>query len=370
MTNPKQIIKELLDSAGIKINGDKPWDIQVHNEGLYSRVLSGGSLALGESYMDGWWDVEKLDQFFYKISMAKSETKVKPLKLIVPFVKANLLNMQSKSKSKHVAQQHYDLGNDFYENMLDKRMQYTCAYWKNAKTLDQAQEAKLDLVCRKTKLKKGDRVLELGGGWGGFAKYAAQKYGCHVTSYNISEEQVKYARELCKGLPVQIILGDYRESKGKYDKVISIGMCEHVGYKNYKKFMQLAYDCLDKGGIFFVHTIASNKSVKSCEPWFDKYIFPHGMLPSVEQLGKAMDKLFILEDWHNFGTYYDKTLMEWYKNFDKNWYKFQKQYGDRFYRMWKYYLLSLPGTFRARGIQLWQIVLSKDGVPGGYESER
>jgi len=366
----KTEVQKILDLAGIKIDGNNPWDIKVHNSKLYQRILSGGSLALGESYMDGWWDVKQLDEFFYKLLSAKLDKKVINPKIILQVAKSKLLNMQTFSRSKKVAEQHYDLGNDFYEKMLDKNMQYTCGYWKNAKTLDKAQEYKLNLICQKLKLKKGDKVLELGCGWGGFAKFASEKYECHVTGYNISKEQVEFARERCKGLSVEIVHKDYRLAEGMYDKIVSVGLCEHVGYKNYKRFMQIASKCLRDKGLFLLHTIGKDISVVATDPWISKYIFPNSMLPSSKQLMSASEKIFVMEDWHNIGAHYDKTLMEWHNNFEKNWDLFRERYGDRFYRMWTYYLLSCAGLFRARRAQLWQIVFSKNGVPSGYESIR
>ena len=368
--NAKQTIEDLLTLADIKINGDRPWDVKVHNEELYTRVLAEGALGLGESYMDGWWDCDQLDQFFNNILRAELDKKVVSFNTFLLTIKSKIINLQSKPRAKKVAEQHYDLGNDFFEHMLDKRMQYTCAYWKDADNLDTAQEHKLELICKKIMLNKEDKVLELGCGWGGFAKYAAEKYGCHITAINISSEQVKYAKEICKGLPVEIIHDDYRNAKGVYDKVVAIGLCEHVGYKNYRSFMKLVHSCLKSNGLFLLHTIGGNISVTSVNPWTDKYIFPNGMLPSPKQLTTAWEGLFVLEDWHNFGPHYDKTLMAWYNNFEKHWDKFKSKYGDRFYRMWKYYLLSSAGSFRSRACQLWQIVLSKEGIPGGYESVR
>ena len=356
----------LLGMAGIKMNGNKPWDIKVNNPKFFARVLSQGSLGAGESYMDGWWDCEKLDEFFNRILRVHLEKKLVTAGLIMAVAKSELLNMQTVTRSKKVAKQHYDLGNEFYKTMLDKHMQYTCGYWKNARTLQQAQEHKLELICMKLGLKKGDTVLELGCGWGGFAKYAAENYGCAVTAYNISKEQVSYARDACKGLPVKIVLDDYRNAKGKYDKVVSIGLCEHVGPKNYRGFMNLAYNCLNDYGLFFLHTIGGNESKVSCDPWTCKYIFPNGVIPSLHQISEASEGLFVQEDFHNFGIDYDKTLMAWFRNFDRSWPKFKSQYGDRFYRMWKYYLLSCAGAFRARKIHLWQFVFSKKGLPGGY----
>ncbi len=366
----KQVIQQLLDKAQIQINGTKPGDIQVHNDKLYGRVLAEGSLGLGESYMDGWWDSDQLDEFFSKIHMAQLDKDVVDKRLIVNAVKARLFNMQNKQLSKRVAQQHYDLDNDFYEKMLDPHMQYTCAYWKGVHTLADAQEQKLELICRKLQLRKGDRILELGCGWGGFAQYAASTYGCSVVAHNISSEQVAFARRWCAGLPVEVIQGDYREATGEYDKVAAIGLTEHVGYKNYRTLMETAHRRLKPHGLFLLHTIGNNASVTTSDPWFDKYIFPGGMLPSVAQLSAAMDGLLVMEDWHNFGPDYDKTLVAWKNNVDKHRGDFKAKFDERFHRMWRYYLLSLAGSFRARKIHLWQIVMSKQGVLGGYESVR
>ena len=368
--NMKQTAQELLNLVNININGDKPWDIQVHNPKLYARVLAGGSLALGGSYMDGWWDCKDLDQFFFKLLNINMYDKFKNWNLIWNIVKAKFSNMQTKLRSKHVAEQHYDLGNDLYENMLDKRMVYSCGYWKNAKTLDKAQEAKLDIICKKVGLKNGMTVLDIGCGWGSFAKFAAEKYKVKVVGITISKEQAQFAIENCKGLPVEILIKDYRNMRGQFDAIISIGMFEHVGYKNYKTFMKVANRCLKNNGLFLLHSIASNMSVKVCDPWFDKYIFPHGMLPSIKQIGASIEGLFVMEDWHNFGADYDKTLYAWFINFDKNYSKLKAKYNTRFYRMWKYYILSLSGGFRARHNQLWQIVFSKNGMKGGYKSIR
>jgi cyclopropane-fatty-acyl-phospholipid synthase len=357
----KERVQQILKGADIKIDGRKPWDIQVHDDHLYSQVLAGGSLAAGESYMDGWWDAQELDQFFTRIHESELHRKIRSLDIIFLAVKGKLFNRQTKSKSKKVAQEHYDLGNDLYEAMLGKHMQYTCAYWKKAKTLDQAQEQKLDLICKKLYLKPGMTVLELGSGFGMLACYMAKHYKVKVVSYNISKEQIKYGRKFCKGLPVRFEERDYREAihEEQFDRVVSVGLCEHIGYKNYRSFMELAHAKLKDDGIFLLHTIGGNKSVTTTDPWIDRYIFPGGMIPSVEQLGTAMDDLWVMEDWHNFGPDYDRTLMAWMENFDKNWKRLRPKYGDKFYRMWKYYLLSCAGAFRARKLQLWQIVMTK-----------
>ena len=363
-------VQELLERARVHINGSQSGDIQVHNDQFYDRILTEGSLGLGESYMDGWWDATQLDDFFFRIHSVELDKAVRDTRLMLNGFKARLFNMQTPSRSKLVAQRHYDLNNDFYAQMLGPHMQYTCAYWKSAKSLAEAQAQKLDLICRKLQLKRGDRVLELGCGWGGFAHFAAANYGCSVVAHNISEQQVAYARRWCAGLPVEIKLEDYRDATGEFDKVAAIGICEHVGYKNYRTLMDVAHRRLKPHGLFLLHSIGNNASVTTGDPWFDRYIFPGGMLPSVAQLGEAMDGLFVMEDWHNFGVDYDRTLLAWQENVDRHQAEWEKNFDERFFRMWRYYLLSLAGAFRARTIHLWQIVMSKHGLLGGYEAVR
>ncbi len=364
-------VKRILNKAGIKINGNNPYDIKVNNKNLYNRVLSQGSLGLGEAYMDGWWDCNKLDEFFFKVLRAElnKELKITP-NLIYQAIKSRLINLQSKSRAFQIGEKHYDAGNDLYKAMLDKRMTYTCGYWRNAKNLDEAQEAKLDLVCRKINLKPGMKVLDIGCGWGSFAKYAAEKYKVKVVGITVSKEQVKLAKELCKGLDVEIRLQDYRDVNEKFDRIISLGMFEHVGYKNYREYMKVVDRCLKDDGIFLLHTIGSNTSKKGFDPWIGKYIFPNSMLPSIKQIAEASEDLFVIEDLHNFSADYDKTLMAWFNNFNKAWPQLKSNYSERFYRMWKYYLLSCAGLFRSRGAQLWQIVMTKKGLIGGYNSVR
>jgi cyclopropane-fatty-acyl-phospholipid synthase len=378
MRNFEEVIKSLLHSAGIRINGPGDADIQVKNPDFYKRVLRGGSLALGESYMDGWWEVKKLDEFIYHVLDASLDKKIKAWELLPFYLSAVIFNYGRRSKAFEVGQKHYDLGNSLFEKMLDKRMVYSCGYWKDAKNLDEAQEAKLDLICRKLNLKPGMRVLDVGCGWGSFCKYASEKYKVEVVGITVSKEQVALGTELCKGLNVEIKLQDYRNlnpegkpvSKNLFDRVVSVGMIEHVGYKNYGTFMKIIHRSLKEDGQFLLQTIGENKSVVATDPWTEKYIFPNSMLPSIRQIAASIEDLFMMEDWHNFGSYYDKTLMCWFENFDHAWEELKSDYDERFYRMWKYYLLSAAGGFRARKNQLWQIVLSKNGVPYGYQSIR
>lgn len=371
MKKEEKIVKSLLGEAGIAVNGSAPSDIKVNNPKFYKRVLRRGSLGLGESYMDGWWDSAALDEFFSRLLSAKLDKRAgKNLSALAYGLSSALFNLQSKSRAFIIGQKHYDIGNDLYEAMLDPRMTYTCGYWKEADNLNKAQEAKLDLVCRKIGLKKGQKVLDIGCGWGSFAKYAAEKYGAEVVGITVSEEQVRLGKKLCEGLPVEIRLQDYRDVNEKFDHIVSLGMFEHVGPKNYRTYMKIVARLLKDDGLFLLHTIGSNKTNISLDPWMAKYIFPGGVIPSIRQIAKSVEGLFVVEDWHNFGADYDKTLMAWHENFERSWHKIKNGYGERFYRMWRYYLLSSAGSFRARKNQLWQVVMSKDGVPGGYASIR
>lgn len=377
-SSPKEIAIQILALANIKIGGQDPWDIHVNNEQFYTRTLKNPALGLGETYMAGWWDCASLDEFFYRIFHADLENVVSTdTRFLNNIVHAKfrtfltqLFNYQTKDRSLEVGKRHYDIGNDLYHLMLDKRMNYSCGYWQNCDTLDAAQEAKLDLICRKLNLQPGMNVLDIGCGWGGFSKYAAEKYGVSVVGVTISQQQLLLAQELCAGLPVEIRFQDYRDVTEKFDRLVSIGMFEHVGHKNYGEYMHVAHRCLKDGGLFLLHTIGNNFSTTTANDWTAKYIFPNGNLPSVKQIGAAIEKLFVMEDWHNFGSDYEKTLMTWYKNFNNHWDSLKTSYDEQFRRMWNFYLLSCAGAFRARNMQLWQIVLAKPGVPGVYQAVR
>lgn len=371
MMNAQQQVENILKGTGVAINGPQPWDIQVHDPRLYTRVLGQGSLGFGEAYMDGWWDCAELDEMVSRLLSHHVNKKLKPTPALVWHVlRARLLNLQNHRHAFDIGKAHYDKGNDLYQAMLDKRLTYTCAYWKDAATLEAAQDAKLDLVCRKIGLKPGQRVLDIGCGWGSFACFAAEKYGASVVGITVSQEQLTLAQERCKGQPIELRLQDYRDVHETFDHIISLGMFEHVGAKNYRTYFEMVHRCLKDDGLFLLHTIGGNKSGHATEPWIDKYIFPGSLLPSVKHIAKATEGLFVMEDWHNFGTDYDKTLMAWNANVEAHWDELKGRYDERFHRMWNYYLLACAGSFRSRVNHLWQIVLSKKGVVGGYTSIR
>lgn len=367
-------LQALLDDADVRVDGHRPWDLQVRDPHFATRVLARGSLGLGESYMDGGWDVESLDGFLFRLLDARIDQRAHGIADIWDALRAQLLNLQNGRRAFEVGERHYDLGNDLYRAMLGKRLVYSCGYWREAGNLDDAQEAKLDLICRKLGLRPGMRVLDIGCGWGEALKFAAERYGVSGVGITISREQAAYARDLCDGLPIEIRVQDYRELDEPFDRILSVGMFEHVGVKNYRAYFDVARRCLSAGnadgGLFLLHSIGGNQSVTHTDPWIDRYIFPNSMLPSAAQITEAVEDRFVIEDWHNFGTDYDRTLQAWRSNIESAWDTLPPRYDERFRRMWRYYLAASMASFRARRIQLWQLVLSPDGVPGGYVAPR
>jgi cyclopropane-fatty-acyl-phospholipid synthase len=363
----KEIVQRLLLKAGIEINGPEVWDIQVKDERFFNRVLKQGFLGFGESYMDGWWEAQKLDLCCERL-LRSGHRPANRWESISIYLLQTLLNLQSKARSLMVINQHYDIGNDLFEKMLDPRMVYTCGYWNSgAKNLAEAQQAKLDLVCRKLNLKPGMRVLDIGCGFGSFMKFAAENYGVSCVGYSLSKKQTELGREMCQGFDVEFVLKDYREIEGKYDAVASIGMFEAVGKKNFRTFVEVLKKSMTPEAISVLHTIGTNHSMPTANPWYDRYIFPNGIIPSAVDLTKAMDRLVLMNDWHAFGTNYDLTLLAWNDNFQKSWDELQKsnpaQYTLRFKRMWEFYLLSIAAGFRVRVIDLWQLVITHPRRP-------
>ena len=366
----KARVESLLAEAGIRVDGDAATDIRLHDPHFHARVLSHGSLGLGESYMEGGWDVDSLDGFLSRLLEARLDERVHGLGEIADAVRARLTNLQAGRRSYEVGKRHYDLGNDLYEAMLGKRLVYSCGYWRHAQSLDDAQEAKLDLICRKLALKPGMRILDIGCGWGEALKYAAERYGVSGVGVTISAEQARFARQLCEGLPLEIRLQDYRELDERFDAILSVGMFEHVGDKNYRTYFEMARRCLAEDGLFLLHTIGTNVSRHRTDPWIARYIFPNSMLPSAEQIAHGYQGQFVMEDWHNFGTDYDLTLQAWRANVEAAWDRLDARYDERFRRMWRFYLAASMATFRTRHAQLWQLVLSPRGVSGGYVAPR
>ncbi|MBS3127793.1 cyclopropane fatty acyl phospholipid synthase [Candidatus Woesearchaeota archaeon] len=359
---------ESFRKADVISNGSRPWDIQIHNKKFFSRLLKEGTIALGESYVDGWWDCKQIDQFVYRLLRSGIINQLH-LSFIdkVKQARSTFFNIHSMKKSKKDVAFHYNIRNDLFECMLDKYMNYSCGYWKNAKTLDQAQKNKMELICKKLKLKKGMNVLDIGCGWGGLARYMADKYNVNVTGITLSQSQYAHAQKYNKTKRTHFLLQDYREHKGTYDRIVSVGMFEHVGYKNHKKFMKMVNRCLMHDGLFLLHFIAKSVSEKRNDPWIDTYMFPGTIAVSAKQVTSASEGIFYIQDWHNFGPDYYKTIKAWYTNIEKNWPELSKNYDEKFHRTWAWYLLCCSATSLARTHHLWQIVFSKVSSERIYE---
>ncbi|MFL6617882.1 MAG: cyclopropane fatty acyl phospholipid synthase [Povalibacter sp.] len=370
MARSRDVFESLLNDANVSVNGGQPWDIHVNDPGFFRRVLSDGSLGVGEGYMDGQWECERLDEMLFRVFRAGVENRLPTLRQMWAALTAKLFNPQTPSRAFKVGRQHYDIGDDLYSRMLDSRMIYSCAYWKQAETLEQAQEAKLDLVCRKLRLEPGMSVLDIGCGWGGAAQFAAQRYHVKVTGVTVSSNQAQAAGDRCKGLPVKILLQDYRSLTGKFDRIYSLGMFEHVGYRNHETYFTQVRRLLVDDGLSLLHTIGSNKSEEANDPWIERYIFPNSLLPSMAQISRATENRFVVEDWHSFGPDYDRTLLAWHERFVAAWPELCGRYDERFRRMWEFWLLSSAAAFRARRIQLWQVLLSPHGRAGGLTEIR
>ena len=350
---------EILHNAGIAVGGDQPRDIVVHDDRFWARVVEQPELGLGESYQDGWWDANQLDEFIAEVQTLDLRSLVRPRPgLTLHVAKARAMNRQTARRARRNAGVHYNIGNDLYERMLDKRMIYSCGYWRRSEDLDQAQEDKLDLICRKLRLEPGMRLLDIGCGWGGFARFAAAEHGVTVAGITPAREQARVARDVCAGLPVEIQECDYRDVQGRFDRIVSIGMMEHVGPRNLKTFFERCNDLLSGDGMMLHHTIGSLESKNHTDPWFDKHIFPGGVVPSLGQISSASERDWVIEDVQNFGPYYDRTLMAWHRNVTEAW-EDLPAYDERFRRTWDYYLLSSAGSFRARALQLWQVVFTR-----------
>ena len=357
--------EQIMAVADVRIDGDRPWDMVVNNDATFPRIFAFGSLGMGESYMDGWWDCEQLDELIARASRANLKSQF-GLGDLFRAAHARLINPKSDSPLLGVGETHYETGRDLYRGMLDRRMLYSCAYWKDAETLDKAQENKLDLIARKLQLEPGMRILDIGCGWGGAIHYFAENYGVTGVAVTISPDQFEAAQELCAGLPVEIRLQDYRRVDEQFDRSYSIDMLGHVGRRNYRTYMETVKRCLIPGGLHLAQTAGSDVSALRADPWVNRYIFPGGHVPSVKQVATAAEGVLGLDDLHSMTGDYDRTFMCWYGNLQSVWDDLECGTDERHFRMWRYYLLSFAGVFRSRAGQLWQILLSRSGAVDGY----
>lgn len=372
---PRHIVTDLFARAGVQLDGSRPWDIQVRNPRFYRRALR-GSLGLGDSYMDGDWDVRELDALFVRLIRANlASSLLARAGRAWLGIRARLGNLQTRVRSLDVARSHYNLDHRLYELFLGPWNQYTCCFFDRTRELEQAEVRKLEMICSKLELTRGDRVLDIGCGWGGFARYASSTRGCHVTGISLSREQVDYARRFTAGLPVDIVEADYRDlpalrPAGSFDKILVCGMIEHVGYRNYRGLMEIVHGLLTRSGLFLLHTIGNGINTRIADPWIVKHIFRNSMLPSMEQLAGALRGLFTVQDWENYGRYYVDTLAAWQRRFEENWERIAlidttPRFDERFRRMFNYYFLSCKAAFDVESIFLWHLVMSRRGERAG-----
>lgn len=364
-------IERLLAEADIRVNGERPWDMRIGDERVFGAIARRGLTGLGDAYMDGWWDCDAIDRLFERGLRADLPRKLRwHPHVVLSCWRDRLVNAQTRTRARRNIRSHYNLDPDVFEATLDPHMAYTCGYWRDAATLDEAQTAKLELICRKLGLRPGMSLLDIGCGWGGFVRYAAERHGVSCVGVTLSDVQADYARKCCEGLDVEIVLGDYRGLDRTFDRITTIGMVEHVGQKNHRAFMAAAHRCLADDGLFLLHTFATRDSfpnrTHSEVDWVERHIFPGLVVPSMKQLGAAFEGRFVTEDVENFGADYDPTLMAWHDNFERSWPELAARYDERFHRMWRYYLLICAAAFRVRAYQVWQFVFSKGGVAGGY----
>lgn len=278
--------------------------------------------------------------------------------------------MNTMSRSRRNIHHHYDLGNDFYRLWLDREMLYTCAYFPDPScTLEKAQEAKMELICRKLGLKGGERVIEAGCGWGGLARYLAKHYGAKVRAYNISREQVAYARARAKeeGIQgVEFIEDDYRNIKGECDVFVSVGMLEHVGPGQYRRFGEVIDRTLTGKGIGLVHTIGQNVA-EPMSSWIDKRIFPGSYPPTLREMMQIFEPIgFSVLDLENLRLHYARTLEHWLERFEAHSSRIAQTFDESFVRAWRLYLSSSIASFRVGTLQLFQVLFARadnNGIP-------
>jgi cyclopropane-fatty-acyl-phospholipid synthase len=350
-----------------------PLHLIIHNPDTCDRLLAFGTLGFCEAYMDGWWNeandnlVELIGLFHRSNVYAKARNRITialALKIITQRLQTVPILIQNSRKN---VQHHYDLGNDFYQQFLDPTMTYSCGYQRQeTDSLEQMQRQKYELICRKLALQPGESLIDIGCGWGGMLIYAAEHYGISGTGVTLSEPQAKLAREYIKqrGLSDQlkIIIADYREVQGQYDKFVSIGMFEHVGKGNFATFMQKIFQLLTPNGIGLLHTIVTQSNERN-GAWVDKYIFPGGYAPQLHELTQNLwaAKLSVAHC-ENLKPHYAETMKRWAANLTTNRTTIaalDPRYDERFLRMWYLYLQSFEASFRYGGLHVYQLLFYK-----------
>jgi cyclopropane-fatty-acyl-phospholipid synthase len=360
-------------------SGHEPLDatLIVHDNRFFRRVLLGSDIGLGEAYMDGDWsspDLVTLTRLMIR-NLALVEQRGGPGRALVRLFGgvARRLRDNSITGSRQHIHEHYDLGNDFFRLFLDDQLMYSCGYYETGReTLELAQQAKLDQICRKLDLRPGDHVLEIGTGWGGFAAWAATRYGCRVTTTTISEEQYRHARDWVArlgdaGSRIEVLLADYRQLSGRYDKIVSIEMFEAVGLNHYDDYFGAVDRLLKPDGSMLLQTITMDEQhfprYHGSPDWIEKYIFPGGELASIGEILESLTRVTSMSLYHaeNLGTHYARTLHDWRARYRRQIERVQALgFGERFVRMWDLYLAYCEAAFLERHTGVFQLVLNKN----------
>jgi len=367
----------LIDSHGQKFicgNPDlkKPLTLKILNKKLNWKLLINPDLSFPEAYVNGEIKIENgslldfLDLTFKNLGRGEINTSGYFIKKILHLWRF-LTNYNLPLKSKKNVERHYDLGEDLYDLFLDKEhRQYSCAYWKSPdETLEQAQQNKINHIIKKLNLRPGYKVLDIGCGWGSMCFSIAKQSECEVTGVTLSKNQYEYCKKRAKELGIDnqcnFELLDYRQLKGKFHRVVSVGMLEHVGRKFYKTFFRKINDLMTDDGLSLIHTIGSTLPKGPPQPWIQKYIFPGGLVPSGSDLIDAIEKTgLVLADMESLIHHYDKTLKSWLDRFLLNKGKAKRMYSEKFTRMWEFYLASTSSAFRYRDLLVYQLQIVKD----------
>ena len=366
--NSEEKLKLILKKhCNITINGNNPQDIIVTNNKFYNMALTNGELGVSESYMYGYWYSNDLYSTIYQLCSNYKSISYYDFNIndVLSILSRKIFNQQTISRALVDVQSHYDIGNDLYTRMLDKNMQYTCGFWQDTNDLDTAQLQKMKIIGQKLNLKPGDTLLDIGCGWGYLINYLSKEYNVKGLGITLSEEQLSYAKnEFKNNENVDYKLMDYRNipKNMKFNKIVSFGMLEHVGVKNYNDYFNIVYDHLENNGLALIHTIGRQSNITNAQAtsdFIDKYIFPGSYIPCWEELSPIVSRKFFIHDWHNFGQYYNKTLLAWHKIINSKWNEIPN-YNEEFKKMWNFYLISSAVSFELCHLKLWQILISKD----------
>ena len=373
----RYLLRRVLDAMGSPRFAVALWDgfkispkdaapvatVNVHSRSALNQLLRQGDMGFGDAFSNGGISVE--GDLVAMLVAAFTVPELTGIAAVIKRLQQRKPRSNTKDGSRENIHHHYDIGNDFYRLWLDEEMQYTCAYFpEDELTIEAAQQAKMDHVCRKLQLRPGDRVAEAGCGWGGLARHMALNYGATVSSWNVSAEQVQYATDRAKAEGYDdratYVLDDYRNITGEYDAFVSVGMLEHVGLDNYTELGSVVDRCLTQNGRALVHTIGRNRP-RLMNAWIEKRIFPGAYPPTLKEMMEIFEpNRFSVLDVENLRLHYAKTLALWLARYDASNEQVQKEFGEDFARAWRLYLAGSQAAFLAGGLQLFQVVFTRE----------